>query len=97
MVNQYITLLEYSFYSILNVVREEVLKWQTTSLGLRRGTGTVLEEVVRKASGNLQLKAELNAVGLVHRDTHEEDNSTLKLTSRKAKNVSILHEEVFLV
>lgn len=30
----------------------------------------VLEELVRKASENFVLKAELNAVGLVHRDRH---------------------------
>lgn len=56
--------------SIKNTVKEEVLKWRTTFLGLRRGSEVVLEEVVRKASENSPLKAELNAVGLVHRDRY---------------------------
>lgn len=35
----------------------------------------VLEEVVRKASENFVLKAELKAVGLVHRDWHNSETT----------------------
>lgn len=77
MVHHYITLyncnISFSFFfllSIKNVVKEEALKWRTTSLGVESRL-EVSEEVVRKASENFALKAELNAVRLVHRDRHD--------------------------
>lgn len=76
--------------SIKNIVREEVLKWQTSSLGLSCGTRVVLEDAVRKASENFLLKVELKArVWCIKPGTMVKDNSVWKNWPREqTENIS---------